>query len=798
MSSGSLVTLLDHDGSVIVAFTSSQAFTKLLISSPEITPGDYSLHYGASFATELLSDDGDVYSYSLSSTPHLSSTGTSLSANQQSVLRVYTYSTDQSKYTHTFVYSSDSTPSANCPAIPADASQSDTSTPTEYTSAVFTDSNLYDAIIELVPSTAIHSKDATTMTIEFSTAALSTVTSLKLNNRNIVNLSGIEVFTSLLDFDVSNNLITDFTPLLPFTRLTTLLAYGTSLSDVTPLTKLTSLVTLSIAKCQLIESSSSSANPITSSLAPLTNLKCLDLSQNTLYYTTGLNKLTRLTQLHLYDNFILDFSGLSGLKRITNLHLAANNDNDGGTITGLDSLDGMTKMRTLDFSQNYCPSIVDHISAMTDMDDLILDLNKITTITALAGMKYLRRAVLCDNAITRIDSLYSLPDIEVLYLQGQGSVIERDACDGIVVNDELVWKKLKKIDLSRTWSLWRRPSLKFLFDLDRAGKIEFGCSYRFIDEYPSTLPHVDGSGVKYVTYEDFGARCDGEYDDFLAMVNTHEYANIYNVEVRGTPGKTYHIFMHYTPQVSVGTNVNWMGAKFVIHDEDIEEKKAQSRRILCFNNTGSASAWGEITNPSWTIDTSTKKLTGAEVQTKLAELNALGYTRYQVSVYNSKKKQFIRFGGNANSGSDQTDRFVIDSEGNLEHDVQWNFSQITSLEIRPIPAEKMIVQNASFVTYGPKSLSVMPYTRGRKPIYAYRVLRWGANIEVCNINHTVEPDELSWSYTGFFWFILCADISFHDCGVFARKTLGEARSTYGFSLQSCVNVELTNTPHDGE
>ena len=39
-------------------------------------------------------------------------------------------------------------------------------------------------------------------------------------------------------------------------------------------------------------------------------------------------------------------------------------------------------------------------------------------------------------------------------------------------------------------------------------------------------PHVDeNTGVKYVTYEDFGAKAQEGYDDFNVIRETHEFAN---------------------------------------------------------------------------------------------------------------------------------------------------------------------------------------------------------------------------------------------------------------------------------
>ena len=207
---------------------------------------------------------------------------------------------------------------------------------------------------------------------------------------------------------------------------------------------------------------------------------------------------------------------------------------------------------------------------------------------------------MCDNQITSIDPLPSLSHMQVLYLQG--NTLSADSLDGIFTEEgTLVWSDLKIIDVSRNRKMNRTDPLLHLYQLSQDTSLQFGYEYEYVTGDPVGLPHtvdVNGTEVQYVTYEDFGARCDGVYDDFLSMVNAHSYANAYNCEVHGVEGKTYHIFKFYTPAVTVKTSVNWNGATLFIRDEDIEELHTQYVSPFTIPNIVNMVT---IDNRDWTI-----------------------------------------------------------------------------------------------------------------------------------------------------------------------------------------------------
>lgn len=130
------------------------------------------------------------------------------------------------------------------------------------------------------------------------------------------------------------------------------------------------------------------------------------------------------------------------------------------------------------------------------------------------------------------------------------------------------------------------------------------------------LPHVDSNGNKYITYDDFGAKCDGVYDDMIAIRKAHNFANSNNCEVHATSGNTYYIFNYTDGPVSIRTNVDWNNANFIIHDEELNNRKdangKDSSSNYIFTITSNYNDITTLENPSITLNKSTKKVSGIE------------------------------------------------------------------------------------------------------------------------------------------------------------------------------------------
>ena len=113
---------------------------------------------------------------------------------------------------------------------------------------------------------------------------------------------------TLTSLRVVQSQVTDITGLEYATRLTTLIAWGNQISSVTPLENLTRLTDLRLGASQI-----SDVTP----LEGLISLTHLALQRNNISNVTPLSQLVNLTWLRLAGNPVTDFSPLSGLTSIT-------------------------------------------------------------------------------------------------------------------------------------------------------------------------------------------------------------------------------------------------------------------------------------------------------------------------------------------------------------------------------------------------------------------------------------------------------------------------------------------------
>ncbi|MDE5587101.1 MAG: leucine-rich repeat domain-containing protein, partial [Bacilli bacterium] len=462
---------------------------------------------------------------------------------------------------------------------------------------------MYNKICEVLKDKIIEKIDNSYSILLYS-GDLATITQLNLNNSNISEINGIEKFTALTDLNISNNNISNIQSLSSLSSLNKLSAYGNSITDLSPISNLNGLQYLNVSKNKLTDSTYDSENTITKKISSLTNLTELDLSHNYLRYTNGLVTLTKLTNLNLYDNAIRDLTGLSPLVNLTKLNLGENNENNTSTINGLNSLNNLTILKYLDFSENQIAEIINYITNLVNLETLSLQGNRITDISKLSNLTKLKVLNLYSNSIQTIPSgLFQLVNLEELILGKNDLRQITELCINNNGTYSLAWNNLKKIDLSSNRFIYSSYAGEQSTRVNENSKVievlksrVSELNYEYLTD-TSSLPHYDQAGTAYVTYDDFGAKCDGVYDDFIAIRNAHNYANNYGYEVRATTGKTYHIFKYYESGADVLTSVDWQNATFIIHDEEIEWVSGRFENILSFSNNRDVTT---INNPSWT------------------------------------------------------------------------------------------------------------------------------------------------------------------------------------------------------
>ena len=269
---------------------------------------------------------------------------------------------------------------------------------------------------------------------------------LDLQEREIADLSGLELVTGVTAIHLGANAITDVSPLAALSNLTVLNLRENTIADVTPLASLSNLNRL-----YLRENSVSDLSPLASltnltilhlddnriddisALSGLTNLRELDLGENTIADISILSGLSHLTTLRLDRNSIKDVSALSGLSNLEKLYLDVNSVGDVSALGGLSGLvelalsqnsitdpSPLASMSGLTFLSLWNNAIVDVsvLSNFSSLEILFLDGNEITDFSPLAGLTKLTRLGLSRTPITELDVLAELADLTWLYLWG--------------------------------------------------------------------------------------------------------------------------------------------------------------------------------------------------------------------------------------------------------------------------------------------------------------------------------------------------------------------------------------------
>ena len=646
----------------------------------------------------------------------------------------------------------------------------------------FDDLNLYTAIINRLSGSKIE-KDDLNLSFTISKSNIDRITSLKLNNSSITSLRGIEKFTNLRDLDISNNRIEDISYLSQLTNLQKLTAYSNNIKDITPIENLVNITKLDLSRNVLQDTEEVNNIEI---LANLVRLEELDLSRNLLVNTTGLNNFPGLTKLNLYDNKISNLEGLENLTNLQVLNLGENTKD----AEGLDSLKTLTHLTNFYYQENGQSDILDYIKDLNLLEVVDLSDNGITTIENIGSLTKLKKLILYNNELQDISNVFTLQNLEELVV----AYNKIPNLNGFInSSSQLVLPKLKVLNVFGNWSIGYSNSdknaLTVLNNMHKERSIEFYSNRNSSTDYKM---HVDSDGKSYVTYEDFGALGDGR-DDSYAMYLAHQYCNTTNdcSYVRATLS-TYNIFGYYTGVINVKKSVDWNNAKFVIHDEEIENYGRKLEPLFFFSNIDQNTNKKVIENPSITIDKTTKKL--SSLVPEISEFTDDGYERFYVKILNENKRQYIR---TDNNGDIQNDIVIMDKDGNLLNDIQWDFDNVTSIEIYAIPKNRFYIKNATFTYKTYKSLSDINYERcsidSSKPCYYYRNIKGDllANADINNLNFSFENDEITGSSIGYLYFTNTADVKFKGIKLHARK-YNIPRSTYGINLEYSVNANFEN------
>ena len=265
--------------------------------------------------------------------------------------------------------------------------------------------------------------------------------------------------------------------------------------------------------------------------------------------------------------------------------------------------------------------------------------------------------------------------------------------------------------------------------------------------------------VSVVRYSDFGAVGDGVTDDFEAICAAHAYANEGGQKVYAEKGATYYIGDHTTTAV-IRTDTDWTGASFIL-DDSVVPPEHRGNQVFQI-----ASDYGALTGLS--LDTLSR------TQTDIGA--APGYPCLLL-VENSNKKIYIRYGVNANSGTNQQEVILVDAEGNIDPDtpLMWDYETVTRVVAYRTDDRPITVTGGTFTTVANRAPSSGAYyNRGISITRSNTILR--------GVTHLVVDEGASSApYTGFYSVSNADSVLFDSCVMTGHTKYADGAGTYDIS-----------------
>ena len=213
-------------------------------------------------------------------------------------------------------------------------------------------------------------------------AAMKRLTELEARDMQITRLTGLEYAINLRSSNLSDNDITDISPLAALTKLEYLLLQGNPIHDLAPLANLTQLKHFKLRGAPIFD---------LTPLARLTSLEELVLERCGITDITPLAVLS-LHELWLWDNLVTDLSPLANMTTLTQLDLGSNR------ISDISLLGNLTNLTVLKISGNQISDITP-LSNLAQLTVLEARNNKITDVTPLANLTRLENLRIRRNLI---------------------------------------------------------------------------------------------------------------------------------------------------------------------------------------------------------------------------------------------------------------------------------------------------------------------------------------------------------------------------------------------------------------
>ncbi len=280
----------------------------------------------------------------------------------------------------------------------------------------------------------------------------------------------------------------------------------------------------------------------------------------------------------------------------------------------------------------------------------------------------------------------------------------------------------------------------------------------------------------FVRYSDFGAKGDGKTDDIEAISAAHAYANKHSLPVKADAGFTYYI-SGKEQTAEIRTDTDFSSAFFIIDDREVEDRTA----------------------PAFVVSSNLKPFTLNGIRSLKKgqqKIEASLPGPCLVTVTNEAVRHHIRYGPNQDSGSPQTDIFVVDAKGNIDLNapIIWDFDQISEIKALPIDESQLTIKGGHFTTIANQAESKYTY-------YSRNIAIQRSNVTVDGLVHTVEGEgDHGAPYGGFLNISDCSYVTVKNTILTGHKTyvtIGSAgdpvtMGTYDIIAGKALNVSFVN------
>ena len=309
--------------------------------------------------------------------------------------------------------------------------------------------------------------------------------------------------------------------------------------------------------------------------------------------------------------------------------------------------------------------------------------------------------------------------------------------------------------------------------------------------------------VSTVKYADFGAKGDGETNDFDAIKAAHDYANESGQTVIAGYG-TYYIGDTAGRYIDIRTNVDFTNAEFIIDDSNIPvSSKSRTANIFYVRPSVSDVKSFEAKSNTGTVPKALQAINanpdadGYVIREDSTPKLDLGIDYPALVIIYGNENAFIRVGGNANSGSQKRDVILIDADGNVDPSTPFmhDYKSIRAVRICRLDMDPLTITGGKFTTIANTAASEYNYyDRG---IEVQRPF-----VTVKNLEHYITGEgDTGAPYTAFLSIIYTTDITVENCTFSAHKTYYTVGSgggdpvgmgSYDLSIKESNNVVFKN------